>query len=468
VTPLASRVLGELPRRALVASGDRVMVALSGGPDSVALTLILLEVLPAIGASVAATAHLHHGLRGPDADADESFCRAFAARLGLACVVEHADAAGTARAERVSIEVAGHRLRDEFFERARRQVGATLVATGHTRNDLAETFLLRALRGAGLRGLGGIRVRRGRLIRPLLNVSRAEVLEFLAARAQPYREDASNRDRQIIRNRVRQELVPWLEAHVSPRAVDALARTARIAADDDACLRQLSATHAGRLLAAHAHAIDVEQARLLELPVALRRRVVLEALERLSRIPPAWSAVESVVGLAEGWRRGPLRLSGLRVTLEAGRLVFRAVSPGREPPPQKARQGPLFTQPLEVPGVVRLPGGGRIESSRHPAPGPRLEPAGPDVAKLDAARVREPLRVRYRRPGDRLRPLGMAGRKKLQDLLVDRKIPRHERDFVPLVVDADDRLLWVAGLALADDARVTSATTGVLLLKYWR
>ncbi len=209
-----------------------MLAALSGGADSVALSVLLAAAAPAGGYALAGLLHVNHQLRGGAAEADESFCRALAGALDVPIFVERVDVAALARADRISIEHAGHRLRYATFERVAGEQRADRVATGHTRDDLAETVLLRLIRGAGPGGLAGIRPRAGRVVRPLLGVSRQELREHLAARGLQYREDESNRDLRVTRNRVRHRLLPLLAREFSPSIVGVLAREAAIARAD--------------------------------------------------------------------------------------------------------------------------------------------------------------------------------------------------------------------------------------------
>jgi tRNA(Ile)-lysidine synthase len=449
----------------------------------VALSLLLAEVLPPFGASLVGAGHLHHGLRGGDADADLAFCEAFAAGLAIPLVVERSDVALLARERRLSLETAGHQARRAFLTRAAAEVSATRIATGHTRNDQAETFLMRALRGAGLRGLGGIRPARGNIIRPLLTVSRADVLEYLAERGQSYREDSTNLDRRILRNRIRHEVLPWLEQHEGPGVADALARAARLAAADAAFLEQ----QARRVIRSTPPVVlresdgrQVEAAALSQLPLALRRRVVLHEIEAVSGRVGSLSAVDRALSLLDSHDGDRVCLRGVEVSRHDGWLVFAPARARAARGGDGSRHSGLAPPriALSVPGEASLPRGGRLaarlesglDSIATVAAGGDVPPvASPAaMATLDADRCRWPLSVRYRRVGDRLQPLGLGGHKKLQDLLVDRKIRRDVRDKVPLVVDADDRILWVAGHAVAEAARVTPATTSVLLLQYWQ
>ena len=230
--PLAERVLRAIARERLIPRGGRVLAALSGGADSVALSTLLADAAPAGGYVLAGLLHVNHRLRGGAAEADEAFCRTIAERLRVPIVVERVDVAALARADGVSIEHAGHRARYAIFERVAAEQDADAVATGHTQDDLAETVLLRLVRGAGPGGLAGIRPRAGRVVRPLLGVSRRELREHLAARGVPHREDASNRDLRVPRNRVRHRLLPLLAQEFSPAIVDVLAREAAIARAD--------------------------------------------------------------------------------------------------------------------------------------------------------------------------------------------------------------------------------------------
>jgi tRNA(Ile)-lysidine synthase len=490
--PLTSRLRRFIERERLVAPGDRVVVAFSGGPDSTALLWLLQELLPPLGAAVAGAAHLHHGLRGRAADEDEAFCAEMSRRAGVPFVAERVDAGQLAAEGRCSVESAAHEARRAFLERTRARLGASLVATGHTLDDQAETFLLRAVRGAGRRALGGIRPRRGRLIRPLLETSRAELGAWLGQRGLASREDESNRDLRIPRNRIRHEVLPRLVAEW-PGTVGALARAARAAGEDADCLDGLADTAVPSVVSEEASTRALDVPALLALEPAIRRRLVWRVLSEAAGAPVASAHVQRVLDLAASAprRAGPLALPGQRVVLDGTRLVVEPCGAVAERPgasrggatPAPAERLPPSVAPsarpsaegdaasrwhLPVPGTVVVTGG-RFEIAARQVTREEFGtvPASEAgrVAALDATVVAGPLFVRTRRPGDRVRPLGAPGTRKLQDVLVDRKVPRAERDAVPLVVDADDRIVWVAGHAVAEAARVVAATTNVLLLE---
>ncbi len=474
---LSDRVLRTIRRYGLAPQGGRVLVALSGGPDSVALLHLLREIEPSGALSIAGLAHFNHQLRGADADEDEGFCRRMAGALSLPIEVGRADVRALAENERRSIEDVARSVRYAFLEEAASHLGADVIATGHSRDDQAETFLLRLVRGAGPRGLAGIFPRSGRIIRPLLDVRRAELRAYATEHQLAFREDATNQDLGIPRNRIRHELIPYLERELSPGIVEVLAREAAIAREDEERLHEEAiAVLDGVVLgeeAASSGTVEVELEWLNSLSPALASRVVREVLGRVA--PGRFTGfehVERLLALARGEGSGDsLSLPGAQAVRRNGRITLG--------PPRPEPFSNSFRSPLSIPGEVVLAGpawavsatwgtpctGGQATPDRFPAAGVRPRDGWLQAA-VEVGAVRLPLTVRSRRPGDRLRPAGMGGRsKKLQDLLVDRKIERAARDLLPLVVDADDRIVWVVGEPLAEDFRVTGPSQGVILLK---
>ena len=463
---LAERVLVSVRRQKLIPPGGRVLAAVSGGGDSVALLHLLAELAEREAVTLAGVVHFNHRLRPPASDADERFCRDLAARFRLPFVVESADVAELARSDRISVEHAGHRARHAFFGRAAGRLGACRVALGHTIDDQAETFLLRLLRGAGAAGFSAIRPRTGLVVRPLLRVSRAELRVYLAARQASFREDASNLDRRVPRNRIRHELIPSLRTY-SPRVVEVLAREAEIARADEEWLAHAANKLGASLVHSTTEGVEVDAAGLAALHPALGRRVARDALIRVSGRTVGFDHIERLRRLAED---APTRVDfpGCRAERVEGviRLTARA---GRG---AVARVGP-FAYRLEVPGEVSVPEAGVTISAEPAGPGlcGSLMCSGPKAGTRATERVvavaaAGPLAVRNWLPGDRYRPLGLKGhRKKLQDLFVDRKVSRAERARIPLVLDAQDRIVWVVGQGVSHDVRVTRGAASVLILK---
>lgn len=455
------RVRRTIRARALIGSGDRVAVAVSGGADSVALAWALSDLAAKAAWSLVGLLHVHHGLRPGDADADEQFVRGLAAQLGLSCHAIRSDVRSRADAGRLSVEAAARLVRYEALDAGARALGATLVATGHTRDDQAETVLLRLLRGAGSRGVSAVRPRRGPYVRPLIDCRRADVLADLEARGAAWREDRTNEDVSIPRNYLRHQVLPVI-VREWPGAVAALARFAEIADDDEQFLTRTAAELTPAVTLSSPAGVQVLDVRgLRELPPALARRIVRQAIERADG-SASFRDIEAVRRLAGSGRlAGHLDLSGL--TVERTGPALRFTGAGHERPVRIA-----FAYELPIPGRVQIGETGAVvqASFEQDASSFRTFGDGETRAVVQASALSLPLTVRNRRFGDRFRPFGAPGRRKLQDVFVDRKVPRTERDRVPLVADAAGRIVWVAGVGIAEECRVTSPGSGVVILDF--
>jgi tRNA(Ile)-lysidine synthase len=427
-----------------IAPGDAIVVAVSGGADSTALLHVLWRLREPWNLRLTA-AHFDHGLRGDasrrDAEAVASLCRG----LGVALATGRA---GPLHGP--SLEAAARRARYAFLARVALGQGASKVAVAHHRDDQAETVLLRLLRGAGAEGLAGMRPVRPlasgvTLVRPLLAVGGEEVRAHCAAHGLPVREDETNRDLRFARNRIRHVLLPLLEREYQPGCRDALARAARLLADDDEWLVRQAAEAFARLRRGAA----LDAAGLAALPAAVARRVIRlwwrEACGRHEAL-----AFEHVEALRLGRE---VDLPGGRHATSAGGLL--RLLPGRR------RQ--TFAYALTLPGAADVPEAGVRVTARLSATAPQELPS-PSVAAGDADAVAAPLTVRSRRPGDRFRPLGAPGTRKLQDVLVDARVPREERDRIPVIADAEGRILWVPGVRQADHWRLGPGVRRVLVL----
>jgi tRNA(Ile)-lysidine synthase len=463
---LLDRVRETIRRYRLLTPNTRVVAATSGGSDSVALAHLLAELDRGGDCHLIGLAHFNHQLR-KNADRDEAFCVQLAERLGLPLIVDHADVRELAHRENRSIEDAARTVRHAFLERARVQLGVDVVALGHTRDDQAETFLLRLLRGAGSRGLGAMHPRRANLIRPLLDCRRADLQSYLREQAIPFVHDETNDDVSIPRNRVRAELLPLIEGRYNPSIVDVLAEEAELARDEYQWLEVVANQRFGDVVASAGRRRVIAVAALGECPVALQRLIVRRAMsEAAPGRTVRFADVQRVVDLAllDG---APFDGPGQRVERVGGNIVLTgrpAGAVGR--PADGARPANLFRYPLSIPGEVSVPEAGCVVSAEV---ADRVEPAtltaGHGVAVVRLDKNTGGFAVRNRRPGDRFRPFGLRHRKKLQDFFVDHKIVRERRDLVPIVVDDRDRIVWVAGHSISEDFRVTDPAQAVLILR---
>ena len=479
---LDERVRRYAAQHVLWSAETRVIAAVSGGSDSVGLFVLLQQLAAAGACRLAGLAHLHHHIRGPEADADAQFCRDLAARAGVPALLADADVPALARQAAVSLEVAGRDARQRFYAEVLASEGAACVATAHTRDDQAETVLLRLVRGAGTTGLSGMAPRRDHLVRPLLEVSRAELREYLAEAGESWREDVTNADCAIPRNRIRHNVLPELRA-VNAQADMALARAAGILRTDAAFLDGLANEAAARLVRIEAGAaggageagavkVTVDGAGLTRLPLALARRVALRALEtanpsRSYGLGEAEVLCEAAAGGAGASLAGlDMERFGANVVLVSRADVvsgFLTTVASAEVVSRTMPRVESFELQLDIPGAVDAPHGRWTLSASGPVARHEASIEAGQVM-VDASTVGRGLIVRPRRPGDRLHPLGAPGRKKVQDVFVDRKIPRDDRDREPIVTDETGRIVWVAGQVLAAPFRVTPLTTTVVVL----
>ena len=301
--------------------GSRVLVGISGGSDSVALTLLLLDLAANNEFSVVSLAHLNHELRS-SAGRDEAFCRDLAARLGLPIVVERIDVKEYGMSHGLSLEDAARRVRYDFLGRAAAEAGATCVAVGHTQDDQAETFLLKLMRGAGLTGLAGIYPRRGQVVRPLLDVSRADLRIYLVGRGEAWMDDESNDDVENPRNRVRHVVLPELDRTARGATRPAIARAAALVREDAEWLDELSRGRFEALATVTPDGVEIDASTLAAEPPPVVRRVLLEAMRQAAGgREVGLDHVEAVWAILCGNGRGA-DLPGSRVELRRGKLVL--------------------------------------------------------------------------------------------------------------------------------------------------
>ena len=468
---------------------ETVVAAVSGGADSLCMLGALLALQseqPELAPGQIVVAHLDHGLRGEAGAADAAWVGAFAERLGLDCVAGQADVGVMARREHRSLEDAARRARYAFLRGVAAEHGAARICAGHTRDDQAETIVMHWLRGSGLTGLSGMRPLTGDVARPLLAVSRGETVAYCAARGWEPRCDATNDDPVFLRNRIRHVLLPELEQY-NPNLRDTLVREAELFREDDEYLEdQARALWLAAVEADTPAAVRFAAHSLRAAPRALCRRVLRRAALHVMGAgadgPEAVHILALEALLARGRTGASLDLPGrLRVTLEYDTLSFE-----RHRHRIEARTAARAAEPvveLDVPGSVELRElGWRLTAAveprapqsawRAPTAAAAAGVVDPETgyrlveteARLDADVAGDGLQVRQWQPGDRMHPLGMPGRKKLQDIFADAKVPRSLRRRLPLVMSGA-HLLWVAGLRIDDRARITPHTRRVLRLR---
>ncbi|MGQ9602047.1 MAG: tRNA lysidine(34) synthetase TilS [Candidatus Bipolaricaulia bacterium] len=442
----------------MVSPGERVLVAVSGGIDSIVLLYLLYELREELGIALA-VGHLDHRIRGEEAQADAEFVAGEAEKLGLPLILEARDVPAYAEERGLSLEEAAREVRYKFLEEAAAKVGAAKIALGHHRDDLVETLLLNLIRGAGLSGLRGMAPVRGRLIRPLIDCSRAEIAAFAHERGLSYRQDRTNLEKRFLRNRIRMELLPLLEGY-RPRVAERLARTAQVLDEAASYLEGLASERLAEMVLARGESelILNREEFLVEEPF-LQTLILREAVRRLRGSLRDLEfehlrKMRELSGQKEG--RAELHLPGGLSFLRRGeRLIL------------SSKAEPKEARPLAYEFPLRL-GENTFDQLGWEFTLEEVEPVlelelerAPLKAMIDGDRINKPLSVRNWRPGDRFRPLGMKGIKKLQDFFVDEKVPREERVWVPLVCDRRG-IVWVVGLRLSEDYKVTAGTKRAL------
>jgi len=446
-------------RYGMLAPGDTVVVGVSGGPDSVALLhcLVALKKRRPLDLVVA---HLNHQLRGATASQEAVFVESLALRLNVPCEISSKDVASYADEHRLSIQEGARKVRYAFYREVSQKYGATKIALGHQADDNAESVLIHLLRGTGPRGLGGIPpVRDGCIIRPLIDMHRAQILQFLETGGFEYVEDHSNFDPKYLRNRIRHRLLPSLKADYNPRAVWALTRLAEIAREEeDFWGRQVTGAFQGLVLEQTTGRLVLSASGLARLHPALLRRLVRHAvlslrgnLRRLGH-----QHVEAVVRLVKrsspsGRIDLPRRVMAVR---DRDELVFLLGPPEKRPryEYQISSAGSTFVK--EISAYLHL---SLCEAKDVGEPG--IYP--PTTALMDLAAVSFPLTVRSPKEGDRFRPLGMSGSQKVKTFFINLKVPRSKRRRCPLLLSGS-RIIWVAGYRIDDSAKVTEDTKRVL------
>jgi tRNA(Ile)-lysidine synthase len=467
--PVLERPLADaLGLAGLSAPGTRLVAAVSGGADSVAMLRALAAAAPVLGLKLSA-AHLDHGIR-PEAGADAAFVQDLCHRLGLELDLEQADVPAAARAAHRSLEMQARAMRYAFFKRAARRVSADSVLTAHTLDDQAETLLLNLCRGAGPSALGGIPpdsvIMGVRVVRPLLDVPRRAIEDYLHRVGQSWREDATNRDTAYRRNAVRHRILPLLGETLNPRAPAALARAATLLRDDNALLDTLAAAAFTRLrqaTGATGEALPLAPFRALH--PALRRRLLAQWLREAGVAPERlrFDWIERMDTLArDDAGGGRIRLAaGLEIWHEYDRLRYR---------PAAAVTPAASETVLAIPGITALPAFGchadvRLDRgfSREPAAPPGTIPAQVHL-RHDPGSSPCVLSVRTRKPGDRIEMLGMEGARKVQDILTDAKIPAPLRDRIP-VFCINGAVAWIPGCRPASHLAVPASGAPSLCLR---
>jgi len=450
---LIMKVDETIRRNGLLSPGDAVLLGLSGGPDSTCLLMVLHALRQAYCLDIHAV-YVNHNLRPDETPAETAFCRTLCEGLGIAFMQRSVDVALFSKARRMNLQEAARELRYQAFQDAAHEVKADRIALAHTADDQAETFIMRLSRGAGPAGLSGIPVRRGKIVRPLLEVQRSEIDCFLKEKDIAPVMDSSNLKEDYFRNMVRLSIMPLLKRS-NPNLVHSLVTTMTILQEEERYFAVLVTKTLMKLISRKTgRRIELFLAPLESMDKVILRRVLRRVIQETEGLRGVgFKHIEDIIRLIrQGTAGNRLMLpQGIRVIREYALLVITSEEPVR-----------IAEYQLAVPGETVIVGAGLVLTASVELHAGQMGDGRSNVV-LDADRVKLPLGVRPRRAGDFFHPLGFGRTRKVQDFFVDLKVPRDERDSVPLVTSGDD-IVWVAGYRADDRFKVTEHTKKFLKL----
>ena len=478
---LTDRIQQTIKKHGMLRAGDRVALAVSGGADSIAMLRLFHSIRAELGIALVVL-HFNHQLRGAESDEDEKLVASVTGMLALPVITGGADVALAARRNHWNLEDAARRLRYRFFEDALEQHAIARVATAHTADDQAETVLARIIRGTGLAGLSAIQPVRGNIIRPLLEIRRDELREYLNSIHQKWREDSSNADTTRLRARLRSDLLPQLERHFSPSIVASLNTLSGLARDEELFWGSIVENRCAEIVKAERDVQSVSAAHLLSpldgvlkqssdsrfTSYALTQRIIrkLHADASFGNGELSRRHVERVIEMARAGCNGhSVDLpGGVQVRKEYGRLMFFR-SREKNPSKQTAEGADHYCYPVDLCGyasatflIPELRRTFRLKVIDWPMPARETIQEG---VVLDAEQLRPPLVLRCCKPGDAYRPFGRRRQRKLSRMLMTKRIGRSERTLWPVLASADS-IAWADGMPPAGDFCATDRTRKAL------
>ncbi len=455
-TGIEKTFLHNLESRIQISKGQNILISVSGGPDSVCL-LELFDRLKEILSLKLAVFHLNHKLRGRDSEEDAKFVEKLCQNKGIRFFGKEVQVDEYCRNNNLSIQEGARKIRYKLLRETGTEFKADSIALGHNLNDLAETILLNIIRGSGRSGLVSIQLKRGIFIRPLLNIKRSEIEDFLKSNNIQYRTDATNVSEKYRRNLLRLEIIPKL-IELNPKFLDNCWTMNQILSDEDSYLDNLAEKTVSQILSIDEDFIllPIEKLRKLEKPIFFR--VIRRAIERVRGDIQSieFKHLDMIDELVRADKNSLRQLPhGLIVLQEYGDLVIGS---------EEFYKFKILPAAIKCPGDTYLDELGAVFKCSKAKKG-EVDFTNPKTAFLDWNKIKFPLIVRNRIPGDRFEPFGMKGTKKIQDFLVDLKVPGRKRDRIPIVSDKD-RIVWVVGLRINERVKINSRTKDILKIIY--
>ena len=458
------KVLTYIEENNLIKSGDRILVALSGGPDSVCLLYILIKLRETLGIEIGA-AHLNHMLRGEDALGDEEYVNKLCKDLNIPCYIKQVDINKYARENKLSSEMAGRSVRYDFFDEIISKYGFNKIATAHNANDQAETVLFRLMRGTGLEGLGGIKVSRdNKIIRPILCLSRNEVEDYIEKEGLNPRIDKTNFEKVYNRNKIRLDILPYIKKHFNADIVQTLNRMSTLLQkDNDYLERSAYKYYEKNCLKSKEHFILKKE--LFNEEEAITSRVIRNALTEYSKSNYDFEMkhISEIIHLAR-------KNSGKKIDLPNkiyAENIYGDIYIKKRIKKQKIdNKNEIVINKNDINGK-------KVEFHNY-----KLEFSIIDNNNLiykknslkkffDFDLIENFIVIRKRKDGDKMIPLGMKGTKKIKDIFIDAKVPKEQRDYIP-IIEFDNNIAWLTGIKVSDEYKVNNNSKNILMISIER
>ncbi|MBR5155087.1 MAG: tRNA lysidine(34) synthetase TilS [Clostridia bacterium] len=461
---ISQLVLQTIYRYNMIDKGDKVLVAVSGGADSICLLHILNNLKADLGFDIAC-AHVNHGLRGEAADSDERYVKEFCEKLGIPFFVKHEDVGALANAKKLTVEEAGRFVRYNFFAELKKVHGFNKIATAHNKNDNAETVFMRIIRGTGIDGLGGISyVREDAVIRPILDVSRTDIEDYCNENELKYCTDATNFDNDYTRNKIRNELIPYLEKEFNSKVSDSLIRLANSADEDSKFIngyaKRLFDRLGSPLPGKTPNAIHIESFKMVDRAIGARI-IRIAARKSAGDVKLERKHIDDIFDILDKPTGTSIDLpEGLKAEINYGWLTFRG--PLDNKAVELSADG--FFEEVSVGESVYLEGIGKNISLREESAKTyklKINEIAADLDKLG----NQPLFLRNRRSGDRLAWFADGRTKKVKKIFIDEKIPQKDRDKIPLICTGDE-VVAIVGNRVSEKYKLTKDSERALVIEY--
>lgn len=457
---MKSKVLDNIIKHKLIKSEDTVIVGVSGGYDSMVLLDLLVELKDALKIEII-VAHVNHMLRGPEADGDEAHVRDYAIEHGLDFVLERRSMEELAEREGISSEDAGRRIRYEFFYGLADRYENAVIAVAHNKNDQVETILLNLLRGTGLKGLTGMKYKSDSIIRPLLNISRAEIEEYAEQKGIVHREDSTNQENIYRRNSIRNELIPFITREYNPDFNNTIFRMTEILADQEEIIENITEKSLNQILIVNNdNSYTIIKSDFNKMEAAIRKNIMRLIINKILGTLDGFesSHIEQFINTALRPTGKTMKIGGIQLSVQYENLVI-----------ERIEYEENLTNYHEIminkgkSGVYKF-GEYLIEVDYYKNDKKTFK-SKKDTVCFDADKIEYPLIIRTRKPGDYFTPYGMKGTKKLKNLMIDQKIKTELRNKIPIITTNNGDIIWVGTIRRSDKYKVDEMTENIIRLK---